>query len=124
MLRCFGKSSKLTRIGHENENNKKKLKQSKQAVKKVKSAVIKKDKLSIRSSSQLPSLPVGNHVYPQGSTAFVNKKNIPCYKVVKKEGPDHAPTFTVEVNLGGRKAYGSGASLKKAKVQSLSNLKK
>lgn len=45
---------------------------------------------------------------------YKDKMNI-AYKLISKKGPDHAPTFTVEVAIGGKIfGTGSGSSLKSA----------
>jgi ribonuclease-3 len=39
----------------------------------------------------------------------------PSYRLAKREGPDHAPTFTVEARIEGHEpAHGEGASLRAA----------
>ncbi len=39
---------------------------------------------------------------------------LPRYRVIAKEGPDHSPTFTVEVSFKNFKATGKGSSRKEA----------
>ena len=41
----------------------------------------------------------------------------PEYRLLEKSGPDHAPTFTVQVTLGGRAATASARTLKRAQTE-------
>ncbi|HLO66331.1 MAG TPA: ribonuclease III domain-containing protein [Holophaga sp.] len=41
----------------------------------------------------------------------------PAYELVAREGPDHAPTFTVKVSVGGREAVASAGNLKRAQAE-------
>ncbi|MDR3126216.1 MAG: ribonuclease III [Rickettsiales bacterium] len=55
---------------------------------------------------------------------FAQKKfgAIPKYELAAKEGPEHAPVFSVSVSAGGRSAMGSGPSLHAAEAAAAGNL--
>jgi len=41
----------------------------------------------------------------------------PVYQLVERAGPDHAPTFTVQVTLGGQSATAAAGTLKRAQTE-------
>ncbi|MGE0233037.1 MAG: ribonuclease III [Flavobacteriaceae bacterium] len=48
---------------------------------------------------------------------------VPKYETVEREGPDHAPVFTVSVTIGeGRKATGQGSSKRQAEMAAAERL--
>ncbi len=46
----------------------------------------------------------------------------PAYALVERSGPDHAPSFRVNVQVGPMKAQASGATLKKAEAEAARSL--
>lgn len=46
----------------------------------------------------------------------------PTYALVERSGPDHAPAFRVNVQVGSMKAQASGATLKKAEAEAARSL--
>ena len=48
--------------------------------------------------------------------------DLPQYRVLRREGPDHRPQFEVEVSAGGASAIGSGPSKRQAEQQAAASL--
>jgi ribonuclease-3 len=48
--------------------------------------------------------------------------DLPHYRVLRREGPDHQPQFEVEVTIDGARAVGSGPSKRQAEQQAAASL--
>ena len=132
VLRNSDKNPKLNR--NQQGAQQKKSKEKKKTVKNEQPKTIKKDtpitqrpapltsQRDVKKMSVNTSLLKSQDARHKGTAAHSTQK-VPQYTVIKKEGADHAPTFTVEVVLGGRKALGQGLSIKKAQKQAYLNLK-
>jgi len=47
---------------------------------------------------------------------------LPQYRIVQRQGPEHAQTFIAQVSLGGKKAQGKGRSKKEAQISAARRL--
>ena len=58
-----------------------------------------------------------NPISRLGEHCVVNKLPEPAYKELERQGPDHSPTFVIEVTLNGTVWQGEGSNKKIAKTQ-------
>lgn len=69
---------------------------------------------------ELAGHPAYRHANPKNALQeWAQKRGLPApvYRVVERDGPDHAPVFTIEAEVDGRTARASGASKQAAQTE-------
>lgn len=54
--------------------------------------------------------------------SLAQASGVPSYATIEREGPDHAPIFTVEVRVGGEVGRGRGMSKREAEMRAAENV--